>query len=97
MKLTTMPTQFVLAQIGHCLNCLVNIATSLLFSADYQPKLDVPIAKCATGYTFTDNGDSVVLVADQVLWFGDKLHCLLINPHQIRSHGFGVCDDPWDP
>ena len=37
------------------------------FSAIYQPKPDVPIAKCATFYTCPDSGDSVVLVADQVL------------------------------
>ena len=67
------------------------------FSADYQPKTNVPIAKCATTYTCPSSGDSIVLVADQVLWFGNKLHCSLINPHQIRSHGFSVCDDPWDP
>jgi hypothetical protein len=67
------------------------------FSADYQPKTNVPIAKCATMYTYSSNGNSVVLVADQVLWFGNDLHCLLINPHQIRSHGYSVCNDPWDP
>ena len=67
------------------------------FSTDYQPKPNVPIAKCATVYTCQASGHSVVLVADQVLYFGDELHCSLINPHQIRSHGYGVCDDPWDP
>ena len=68
------------------------------FSADYKPKPNVPIAKCATTYTRPTSGASVVLVADQVLWFGNELHdCSLINPHQIRSHGYSVCDDPWDP
>ena len=67
------------------------------FSADYQPKVNVPIAKCATTYTCPDSGQSVVLVADQVLWFGADLHCSLINPHQIRSYGHSLCDDPWDP
>jgi hypothetical protein len=67
------------------------------FSTDYQPKQNVPIARCATTYTCPTTGDCVVLVADQVLWFGDELHCSLINPHQIRYHGYGVCDDPWDP
>ena len=32
-----------------------------------------------------------------LLWFSNKLHCSLNNPHQIRSHGYSVCDDPWDP
>ena len=42
--------------------------------------------------------NSVVLIANLVLWFGNELHCSLINPHQIRSHGYtSVCDDPWDP
>jgi hypothetical protein len=68
------------------------------FSAEYQPIPDVlPIAKCATTCTCPTTGDSIVLVADQVLWFGNDLHCSLINPHQIRAYGYGVCDDPWDP
>ena len=67
------------------------------FSADSRPKPEFPIAKVATVYTCPDSGDSLVLVSDQLLWLGDELHCLFINPHQIRSHGYGVCDDPWDP
>jgi hypothetical protein len=45
------------------------------FSADCQPKPDVPFAKCATVYTCPDSGDSLVLVAGQVLWFGAKQQC----------------------
>lgn len=37
------------------------------FSADYKPKPDVPIAKCATTYMCPTSGASVILVADQVL------------------------------
>jgi hypothetical protein len=67
------------------------------FSAEYQPKPDVPIAKCTTMYTCPTTGDSVALVADQVLWFGNNLHCSFINPHQIQAYGYGVFDDLWDP
>ncbi len=67
------------------------------FSNDYQPKVNVPVAKCSTAYTGPNSGHSVLLVADQVLWFGTNLHCSLINPHQIRSYGHSLCDDPWDP
>ena len=63
------------------------------FSAEYQPKPDVPIAKCATMYTCSTTGNSVILVADQVLWFGSVLHCSLIIPHQIRASGYGVSDE----
>ena len=66
------------------------------FSSDYQPKANVPVARCATVYTCPDLGHSVLLVANQVLWFGADLHCSLLNPHQIRSYGHSLCDDPWD-
>jgi hypothetical protein len=67
-----------------------------LQTADCKPKPNVPISKCATTYTFPSSGNSVILVANQVLWLGNKLHCLLINPHHIRSYGYSVSDDPWD-
>ena len=67
------------------------------FSSDYQPKTNMPIAKCATVYTCPESGQSVLLVADQDLWFGANLRCSLLNPHQIRSFGHSLCDDPWDP
>ena len=67
------------------------------FASDYQPKMNIPVAKCATAYTCPDSGHSVLLVADQVLWFGNDLHYSLINPHQIRAYGHSLCDDPWDP
>ena len=95
MKLTTTRTQYVPDSIGSFLSYPENIAVSP-FSADYEPKSNVPTAKCATTYTCSDSGESVVLVADQVVWFGSELHCSLINPHQIRSHGYSVCDDPCD-
>ena len=57
------------------------------FSADYHPKTNVPVAKCATAYTCPESGQSVLLVADQVLWFGADLHCSLLNPHQIDRLG----------
>ena len=55
-----------------------------LFSGDYQPKPNVPITKCVTVYTCSTNGNSVVLIADQVLWLGDELHCSLNHSH-IKS------------
>ena len=67
------------------------------FSAEYEPLENVPIAQCATVYTYDSSGATVILIADHVLWFGDKLSTSLINPHQLRDHGIGVCDDPWDP
>ena len=70
----------------------------LPFSKDYDPTLNIPVARCATTYTCPpDSGQSILLIADQVLYFGDSMDHTLINPHQIRSHGYSLCDDPWDP
>ena len=66
------------------------------YSNEYEPKRNIPIAKCATVYT-SSNGQSYLLIADQVLWFGTALPNSLINPQQIRSFGIPLCDDPWDP
>jgi hypothetical protein len=67
------------------------------FSKDYDPTPNIPVARCATTYTCPDSGQSILLIADQVLYFGDSMDHTLINPHQIRSHGYSLCDDPWDP
>jgi hypothetical protein len=68
------------------------------FSTEYKPLEKVPsIAQCATVYTYNKTGATVLLIADQVLWFGNKLSTSLIIPHQLRDNGIGVCDDPWDP
>ena len=88
MRLTTMRTQFVPARIVNCLNFLVNIAMSLLFPPQITNQNLMSQLLSAPRFT-PDSGNSVVLVADHVLWFGDELHCLIINPHQIRSNGYG--------
>jgi hypothetical protein len=67
------------------------------FSTEYEPLENVPIAQCATVYTYDSTGTTVLLIADQVLWFGNKMTTSLINPHQLRDNGIAVCDDPWDP
>ena len=36
------------------------------FSTDYQPKVNIPVGRCATTYTCPETGQSIVLVADQV-------------------------------
>jgi hypothetical protein len=63
---------------------------------EYEPRRNVPVAKCATVYT-CDDGQSYLFVADQVLWFGASMPNSLINPHQICAFGLLLCDDPWDP
>ena len=53
----------------------------------------IPIATCATMVT-PESGLQYILVLPQMLWFGEQLSQLLINPNQLRVHGTLVKDDP---
>ena len=70
---------------------------------DVSPFLDeydaidrVSICAGATAYTLP-NGNTVILIFGQGLWFGSRMQKSLINPNQCRSFGISVCDDPTDP
>jgi hypothetical protein len=97
MKLITMRTRYAPVQTGRVLEFTGEYCDVSPFSKEYEPLANVPVAKCATVYTCDDTGAMVLLVADQVLWFGDQMSNSLINPHQLRAYGLSVCDDPWDP
>ena len=65
------------------------------FLDSYQPKQEIPLARCATVWTDLDTSQEYLLVCNQMLWFGNSLHNSLINPNQIRSFGLLVNDDPF--
>ena len=95
MKSIITRTRSALDQIGTSLSYPANIVLfpPFLQTTNLRPMCrlpNVPIAKCATTYTCPSSGESIVLVPNQVLRFGNELHCSLINPHQIRSHGFSI-------
>ena len=56
---------------------------------------DVPVATVATGIT-TNDGRAYVLVFNEVLYFGDTMGHILVNPNQIRHCGVSVSDNPFD-
>lgn len=66
------------------------------YSKEYTAIRDIPIAKCATVWTDQDTGTDWLLLADQMLWFGNRLDHSLLNPNQIREFGITVCDNPFD-
>ena len=65
------------------------------YSTEYEAIKGIPIAKCATVWTDPDSGREWLLLADQMLWFGERLDHSLLNPNQIREFGIRVCDDPF--
>jgi hypothetical protein len=53
----------------------------------------VPIVQAATAWTNPLTSETIFLVFNQILWYGNRLPILLINPNQIRHNGFCVGDD----
>ena len=66
------------------------------FLDEYNSQDDVPICSAATAVDL-DQGQTLILVFGQGLWFGNRMDKSLINPNQCRAYGIGVCDDPTDP
>ena len=73
-----------------------SVATVSPFLSEYESQMDVPIVTAATAYE-TGEGETIILVFGQGLWFGDKMERSLINPNQCRAFGIRICDDPTDP
>src|SRR5688572_23725859 len=47
---------------------------------------NIEICTGATAYD-TEFGDTVILIINEALWFGDRMRHSLINPNQVRSFG----------
>ena len=62
----------------------------------YAPVKEIPVGRCCTVWTCNDTGREILLVADQMLWFGSQMEHSLINPNQIREYGLPVFDNPFD-
>ena len=68
------------------------------FSNTDQPtSTSIPIATCATAYTFPTTGETFIIVHPEMLYFGPSLDHTLLNPNQIRKFGVPYWDNPYDP
>ena len=66
------------------------------FLAEYSEQMNDQICTGATAHTLK-NGELVILLFGQGLWFGNRMDKSLINPYQCRAYGIPLCDDPTDP
>ena len=57
---------------------------------------NIPVVTGATAAVLP-NGETVVLVIHQGLYFGEQMPHFLINSNQIRANSIPFCDDPTDP
>jgi hypothetical protein len=52
-----------------------------------NPLRDIPIIKAALAYDHLDTGETIVLVINQALYFGDQLDDIIIKPNQLQAFG----------
>jgi hypothetical protein len=64
------------------------------FSDERKPFADVPIGTIATAWVNPADGEVIILVMNEALYFGDRLDHTLICPNQLRSFGIVVDDTP---
>ena len=65
------------------------------FHQSFESLKDIPIAQVATAMTL-ENGETVILIVNEALYFGGQMDHSLVNPNQIRAFGIDVSDNPYD-
>ena len=55
------------------------------FSDKYEATMNVPIATCATIMNHPDTGEERILIISKMLWFGNQMPILLLQPNQCRA------------
>jgi len=64
------------------------------YHPDYATMQDIPIVQAGAAYDDPSTGETIILVINQGLYFGDNLPNSLINPNQMRANGLEVDDIP---
>ena len=64
------------------------------YHSDYATKQDIPIVQAGAAYDDPSTGETIILIINQGLYFGDSLPNSLINPNQMRAKGLEVDDVP---
>mmetsp|Transcript_12720 Transcript_12720/g.18121 ORF Transcript_12720/g.18121 Transcript_12720/m.18121 type:complete len:140 (-) Transcript_12720:150-569(-) len=61
-----------------------------------NPIKNVPIISGATAWDDSETGETIILIINEGLCYSNKLQHSLLNPNQIRHHGIGFWDNPYD-
>ena len=62
----------------------------LPYSDEYESIKHVPVVTGATAWTCTHSGETLILVSNEVLWMGEKLDHIFVNPNQMHHHRIDV-------
>ena len=65
------------------------------YADEYNAIRNVPVVMGATVWTNSQDGVPILLIFNEALWMGGRLHHTLTNPNQLRSYGVDVQDNPF--
>ena len=65
------------------------------YADEYDTIRNIPVVTGVTVWTNSQDGVPILLVFNEALWMGDRLHHTLINPNQLRSYMVDVQDNPF--
>jgi hypothetical protein len=80
--------------VAYVLEYFSKVAEVYGFSKSLSVKEDIPIDKAAFAYDDHNTGETLIVVVNQALYFGDKLSNVLLNLNQVRAHGLTVNECP---
>jgi hypothetical protein len=66
------------------------VATVSGFHGDLSAVNGVPIANCCTAIDVPDLQETLIVVCNEALYFGEGLEDSRISPNQLRAHGLIV-------
>jgi len=72
--------------VSRVLECSGQVAEVSGFANSVDSIRDVPIVKAAIAYDVPGSGETINLIINQALYFGDQLTHILLNPNQMRSN-----------
>jgi hypothetical protein len=64
------------------------------FANSLEPLKNIPIVKASLAYDDAETGETIVIIINQALYFGDQMDEILLKPNQIRAFGNVVDDVP---
>ena len=65
------------------------------YTDEYDAIRKVPVVTGATVWTNSQDGAPILLIFNEALWMGDRLHHTLTNPNQLQSYRVDVQDNPF--
>ena len=65
------------------------------YTDPYKTIKAVPIVLAETAYDKPETGENMIIMLNEVIWMGETMDHILVNPNQLRAYGMTVQDNPF--